>query len=174
MKAAGSATEVSIDTGLCWRDHVLATWWLRTGAYLVDGVIVIGLGSLARVALGLPIVGVRHHAMGSLFLGLGIGVAITIIYMATMMWKTNGLTVGKHFCHIRVVRSDEKPMTFTTAVIREVLCKQLLFGVAILDVLTRVQSSVVVSLINYLWPLWDRQNRALHDYAAATRVVRDD
>lgn len=28
------------------------------------------------------------------------------------------------------------------------------------------------TLLNYLWPLWDKENRALHDMAASTRVVR--
>ncbi len=30
----------------------------------------------------------------------------------------------------------------------------------------------LVTLANYLWPLWDKENRALHDMAASTRVVR--
>ena len=28
------------------------------------------------------------------------------------------------------------------------------------------------TLLNYLWPLWDKENRPLHDMAASTRVVR--
>jgi uncharacterized RDD family membrane protein YckC len=29
-------------------------------------------------------------------------------------------------------------------------------------------------LANFLWPLWDPQNRAIHDMLAGTRVVRSD
>lgn len=29
-----------------------------------------------------------------------------------------------------------------------------------------------LSLINYLWPLWDDKKQALHDKVAATNVVR--
>jgi len=33
---------------------------------------------------------------------------------------------------------------------------------------------VLVELVDGLWPLWDAQNRAIHDMLAATRVVRAD
>ena len=32
----------------------------------------------------------------------------------------------------------------------------------------------LVSLLDDLWPLWDRENRAIHDMLAGTRVVRAD
>jgi uncharacterized RDD family membrane protein YckC len=28
-------------------------------------------------------------------------------------------------------------------------------------------------LLDILWPLWDEENRALHDFVVNTRVVRD-
>ncbi len=30
----------------------------------------------------------------------------------------------------------------------------------------------ILTLVDYLWPLWDDQNRAIHDMIAETRVVR--
>jgi uncharacterized RDD family membrane protein YckC len=30
----------------------------------------------------------------------------------------------------------------------------------------------IVSLIDVLWPLWDEENRALHDFVVNTRVIR--
>ena len=30
----------------------------------------------------------------------------------------------------------------------------------------------IPTLLDYLWPLWDEQNRALHDMLASSRVVQ--
>jgi uncharacterized RDD family membrane protein YckC len=58
-------------------------------------------------------------------------------------------------------------MTFGWAMLREVAVKALLFGGL---------GSVTVglaSLLDVLWPLWDDENRALHDFIVDTRVVQD-
>jgi uncharacterized RDD family membrane protein YckC len=33
--------------------------------------------------------------------------------------------------------------------------------------------AVILGLMDVLWPLWDEENRALHDFFVDTRVVRD-
>jgi uncharacterized RDD family membrane protein YckC len=66
-----------------------------------------------------------------------------------------------------VVRANGERMTFGWAMLREVAVKSLLFGIA---------GSVtfgLASLADYLWPLWDDENRALHDFIVNTRVVKD-
>jgi RDD family protein len=50
--------------------------------------------------------------------------------------------------------------------LREVVVKWLLFN-AVLGSLT----AGIALLIDYLWPLWDEENRALHDYLVNTRTV---
>jgi hypothetical protein len=58
-------------------------------------------------------------------------------------------------------------MTFAYAMLREVGVKALLFGIA---------GSVTAGLANLadvLWPLWDDENRALHDFVVNSRVVQD-
>jgi uncharacterized RDD family membrane protein YckC len=65
------------------------------------------------------------------------------------------------------VRANGKRMTFGWAMLREVAVKSLLFGFV---------SSItfgLASLADCLWPLWDDENRALHDFIVDTRVVRD-
>lgn len=78
----------------------------------------------------------------------------------------NGQTWGKQLLDIRVVRDSGRPFDFWTAALREIVLKQLAVGAA----------SVIVPLIpfllDYLWPLWDNRNRALHDMGASTHVVR--
>ena len=58
-------------------------------------------------------------------------------------------------------------MTFGYAMLREVAVKALLFG--ILSSLT----AGLASLLDVLWPLWDDENRALHDFIVDSRVVQD-
>jgi uncharacterized RDD family membrane protein YckC len=67
---------------------------------------------------------------------------------------------------IRVVRASGEPMTFGVAFLREVLVKWFLFA-AVLGSVTLGLAGVV----DYLWPLWDEENRALHDYVVNTRTV---
>ncbi len=51
--------------------------------------------------------------------------------------------------------------------LREVVVKWLLFGL----VLGSITAGIAV-LIDYLWPLWDEENRALHDLIVNTRTIR--
>ena len=93
--------------------------------------------------------------------------AIVIVYAPLMMAKTNGQTLGRMATGIRVVRADGKPMDFGYAMLREVVVKWLLFNV--------VGGSVTFGLawlIDVLWPLWDEENRALHDMIVNSRVIK--
>jgi uncharacterized RDD family membrane protein YckC len=65
-----------------------------------------------------------------------------------------------------VVRAKGQTMSFGFAMLREVAVKALLFGIV---------SSLtfgLASLLDVLWPLWDEENRALHDFIVDTRVIR--
>ena len=50
---------------------------------------------------------------------------------------------------------------------REVLVKDILF-----EGHRRASRSGSSTLVNYLWPLWDEHNEALHDKMCDTRVVQ--
>ena len=95
--------------------------------------------------------------------------AITVVaflYAPILMSRTNGQTFGRMALGIRVIRADGGPMTFWFAMLREVLVKTLLVGV--------VSSATfgLASVLDALWPLWDEENRALHDLVVNTRVIR--
>ena len=78
----------------------------------------------------------------------------------------NGQTWGKQLVRIRVVRLDGAPVDANTAVLREVLCKNVIFWTL------AVCAVFIPTLVNYLWPLFDKRNQALHDKMANTLVVR--
>lgn len=155
----------------------LAGWWTRFAAWLVDvvflcllliplvliaGVIGIDTGTSASSGSSASFSAEDGQFLAIMFLWW-IGV---ILYAPTTMSRMQGSTPGKRIMGIRVVRADGSPLTFGFAFFREVLIK----GVV-------VQAVGVVTFglgwfINYVWPLWDSENRALHDFAVRSRVVR--
>jgi uncharacterized RDD family membrane protein YckC len=155
--------------------YQLAGWWSRVGATVIDGLI-IGVGALIILAIFGAVFSVGFFASEdtgviALIVGLMLGfVAVAIVallYAPLMMARTNGKTLGRMAMGIRVVRANGQPMTFGWAMLREVAVKALLFGVA---------GSLTFGLANLadvLWPLWDEENRALHDFVVDTRTVRD-
>jgi uncharacterized RDD family membrane protein YckC len=153
----------------------LAGWWSRVGAQLIDG-LVIGVASTIIIVLLVAIGATGFLAndtagwigvvLTSLFAGLAV-LAVVICYAPLMMAKTNGQTLGRMATGIRVVRANGKPMDFGYAMLREVAVKWLLFNV--------VGGSVTFGLawlVDVLWPLWDEENRALHDMVVDSRVIR--
>jgi uncharacterized RDD family membrane protein YckC len=78
----------------------------------------------------------------------------------------NGQTRGKQIVGIRVVRDTGQPIDMVFGFFREFVVKNLLFGVIGSFFLS------IPTLINYLWPLWDDQNRCLHDMIVSTHVVQ--
>ncbi len=156
--------------------YVLSGWWSRAGAALIDGLI-IGIGALLITALFGSVFSVGFFASDeagvvSLIVGLflaSIAVAIVaLIYAPLMMARTNGKTIGRMAVGNRVVRANGEPMTFGWAMLREVAVKALLIW--------GVGGSVtfgLAPLLDVLWPLWDDENRALHDFVVDTRTVKD-
>jgi uncharacterized RDD family membrane protein YckC len=78
----------------------------------------------------------------------------------------NGQTLGKQALGIRVVRDNGEAMGFGWAALREIVVKGFLvaFAGAIIPFLPW--------LLDNLWPLWDSENRALHDMIVSTHVVQ--
>jgi uncharacterized RDD family membrane protein YckC len=151
---------------------VLAGWWSRVWAYLIDGLIV-GVGALILflpiVAAGLTVdtdAGWAALAAAGFVWLLCLAVA-ALLYAPAMMARTNGRTLGRMATNIRVVRASGEPISFGFAVLREVVVKWFLFGVA------GAITGGIAQLLDVLWPLWDEQNRCVHDFAVDTRVVRD-
>jgi uncharacterized RDD family membrane protein YckC len=152
--------------------YVLAGWWSRVGAALIDGLII---GIVATILLAIFGVGFTStdsdEGVGALIVaGIVSTIAFAVaalLYAPLMMAKTNGKTLGRMAVGNRVVRANGQPMTFGWAMLREVAVKMLLVGVV---------NSVtfgLAGLLDVLWPLWDDENRALHDFVVDTRTVKD-
>jgi uncharacterized RDD family membrane protein YckC len=155
--------------------YVLAGWWSRVGAQIIDGII-IGVGALI---LFLPIgavagVGFADDSDASIaaaIIGLLLWVVcvavIALLYAPAMMARTNGKTLGRMVMNIRVVRTSGETVTFGWAMLREVAVKAIGFGIA------GTLTGGIANLLDVLWPLWDEENRALHDFIVQSRVVKD-
>ena len=154
-----------------WAGRPLAGWGSRLAAYLIDFLIVL----IPVVILAIVLIGEAGEAdsvggwiVASVLYALLLG-AVFLLYAPLLMMRggeRNGQTLGKQMVGIRVVRDSGEPFGFGWGALREVLLKQLAVNIA---------SSIIPFIpwfLNYFWPLWDDQNRALHDMAAQTHVVK--
>jgi uncharacterized RDD family membrane protein YckC len=95
---------------------------------------------------------------------------VTVLLYAPLTMRRpgarNGQTWGKQLVGIRVVRMSGEPSTFASAAVREAGAKLLLFGVG------GALLAWIPTLVDLLWPIWDDENRALHDMLVDTCVVR--
>ena len=149
----------------------LASWGSRAIALILDG-IVISLGAvvvfaiLAALGLTVDTDGGAAAFIVTAFFGVLAFSLVALLYAPILMSRTNGQTLGRMVVNIRVIRADGGPMTFWFAVLREIVVKSLLVGVV---------SSLTFGLswlLDILWPLWDEENRALHDFVVNTRVIK--
>jgi len=94
---------------------------------------------------------------------------VAFLYSPLLMMRAgehNGQTLGKQALGIRVVRDTGEAMGFGWAALREIVVKGFLvaFAGAIIPFLPW--------LLDNLWPLWDSENRAVHDMIVSTHVVQ--
>ena len=153
----------------------LASWGSRLGAWFID-LLIVGVPALIVLAiLGAGVVasgdddGGFIAFVGALILTILVITVIALLYAPLLMMRQgprNGQTIGKQLLDIRAVRDNGQPWTFGSAALREVVMKQLAVGIA---------SSIIPFIpwfLNYFWPLWDDENRALHDMAVSSHVVK--
>ena len=112
-----------------------AGFWIRVAAILID-LILVGMicGPLGAPELILP------------------GLAA----YGAAMWKFKGTTIGGIVCGLRVVRLDDRPLDWPTAVVRALGCFL----------------SLAVAGLGFVWVVFDRERQSWHDKIAGTVVVR--
>jgi uncharacterized RDD family membrane protein YckC len=108
--------------------------------------------------------------------GIVTGILSGLLYLVALLFYApvlmgrqgahNGQTWGKQIVGIRVVRDSGQPVDIGFGFLREVVVKGLLFAFVGSFFFS------IPTLIDYLWPLWDDQNRALHDMVVTTHVVK--
>jgi uncharacterized RDD family membrane protein YckC len=140
----------------------LADWWTRAGGFLLDQLIVASAAILAALAIAAA---TGAGGRSTDLLAYATAIPLGILYAPLLMARAgarNGQTLGKQIVGIRVVRTDGAPVTFWTGFVRTVIAQQLLIAVTF----------YVYAVVDYLWPLRDPQNQALHDKIAKTWVLR--
>ncbi|MDX6649744.1 MAG: hypothetical protein QOJ97_1695 [Solirubrobacteraceae bacterium] len=145
-----------------------ATWGTRVGAALLDWV----FSLVVPLAVGIPLAasGVNGLEIAG---GVIIVAALTIgwpVYASVTEARTGehaGQTIGKQLVGIRVVRDNGEPIGFGFALLRELAVRWGLFG--LLGGLF-----FFPPFLDVLWPIWDEENRTLHDMVVSTHVVYAD
>ncbi|GAA2742692.1 hypothetical protein GCM10009868_13630 [Terrabacter aerolatus] len=155
----------------------LASWGKRVAAWLIDGVL-LGIVGGAVAWAATPAL---QQTMSRLFdaasrgdqaaatqlqseligpsVQFGIVLWLVVTAYCLVFWTTTGQTLGKMALGISVRRAAEPgPLPLGTALLRRVVP---LAG----------QFLSLLTLIDYLWPLWDDKRQALHDKVASTQVV---
>jgi uncharacterized RDD family membrane protein YckC len=152
-----------------WARTPLAGWWSRVGATVVDALIL-------TIPVILLVILVLAVFAGSDVAGIVVAIvaffgyiAIALLYAPFLMKREgrhNGQTWGRQVLGIRVVRDNGQPVDFGFGLLREFVVKNLLFGVV------GGFFASIPTLVDYLWPLWDDENRALHDMVVSSHVVQ--
>jgi uncharacterized RDD family membrane protein YckC len=152
-----------------WRGQPLASWGSRVGATLIDWLILLVPAVVLAVIVVAIASGSDTGAVVTGILGFLAYLVVLFIYAPVLMARqgpNNGQTWGKQMLGIRVVRDNGLPMSFGWAALREIAIKGLALSIA---------SSIIPLIplfLDYFWPLWDDENRALHDMVVSTHVVR--
>jgi uncharacterized RDD family membrane protein YckC len=153
-----------------WAGPPLADWWPRVGATLLDWLVVF-VAFVPLVVPGIVLVAVNDGgALGIVLLVLGgltwaVGSFLYAPFFVQRSGQHNGQTLGKQWVGLRVVRDKGEPFGFGWALLREFVVKYLLF-------VSVGGSFLIPTLLDWLWPLWDDENRALHDMIVSTHVVK--
>jgi uncharacterized RDD family membrane protein YckC len=153
-----------------WAGPPLASWGSRVGASLLDSLVFL-IAVAVLVAPGVVLLIVDSTAAGVVLLILGglAYLALYVLYGAYFMQRQgerNGQTPGKQWVGIRVVRDNGEPYDWGSGLLREFVVKELLFR------WVGSWFAGIPWLVDVLWPLWEDENRALHDLIVKSHVVQ--
>jgi uncharacterized RDD family membrane protein YckC len=152
-----------------WAGKPLAGWGTRLAATLIDWVIlIIPVGVITAIVVAAA---TSSDTAGwvSGVIGFLAYLVVAFLYAPLLMARDgarNGQTWGKQLMNIRVARDSGERIGFGWGALREIAVKGLLVGIASSII------PVIPWILNYFWPLWDDQNRALHDMVVSSHVVR--
>jgi uncharacterized RDD family membrane protein YckC len=145
-----------------------STWGTRVGAALLDWLfaivapLVVGVPLAASGVTGLEVAGGVIVAAAFTF-GWPLYAAIT----EARSGERAGQTIGKQLVGIRVVRDNGERIGFGFALLRELAVRWGLFGLI-------GGLFFFPPFLDLLWPIWDEENRTLHDMVVSTHVVYAD
>lgn len=121
-----------------------AGFWIRTGALFID------------VILGAIIFGIAGDMMPRFLHVHGPSpFMLTLAIYGAILWKLKGSTIGGIVCGLRVVRLDNRPIDWATAIVRALSCFL----------------SLMVAGLGFIWVAIDDEKQSWHDKIAGTTVV---
>jgi uncharacterized RDD family membrane protein YckC len=166
----GTAPGYGYDNGMALGSPY-AGWGTRLGGWLIDLVIFVVVqlvvGAVLRHSNALTLHftttmhdGTIHHERID-FLVYIITLVLAVIYATVLIGGQRGQSVGMMAVGIRAVRdgTTDVPAGHGKA-----------FGRSLLEQVLRF--TVIIWILDMLWPLWDGKNQTLHDKAAGTVVLR--
>jgi uncharacterized RDD family membrane protein YckC len=138
-----------------------ASWGRRLGAYLLDTIILVVPLLLVVLAVFLADPGEDSAAWYVALVAYLALIVLPFVYFTLFHGDARGQTPGKRLVGIRVVGDETgNRIGYGRAFGRYVIT--VVFGFLLIP-----------WLLDYLWPLWDRKNQALHDKIVGSVVVRD-
>jgi len=153
-----------------WVGRPLASWGSRVGAQLLDALIlVIPSAILIALVLGVFLAGSDVGGVIAAIIAFLLYIVVALFYAPVLMAREgphNGQSWGKQILGITVIRDNGQQIELGFAFLREFVVKNLLFGVI------GGFFAGIPTLVDYLWPLWDDENRCLHDMVVSTHVIR--
>ena len=150
-----------------------ATWGQRVLGSLVDAVVYFGVTILMYMILVLPAlflggIGGDPGSGFPVFALLGIGV-FGVLYFGFLLYNeiylrsTRGATIGQGVMGLKTVTPEGGVPATGSLVLRFV--SKIAFGVI-------PCVGTVLTLVDYLFPLWDEKKQTLHDKVAGTFVIK--
>ncbi|HEX9300395.1 MAG TPA: RDD family protein [Actinomycetota bacterium] len=152
-----------------------ASFWIRVAATLIDGLVFLPLSIPFLIAVWNRMstevdrsISTGRHIDTTRYVGRYAGwafaiAAATYAYQALMVRYLGG-TLGKLAVGIRVRTADGNVPGWREALLRPILQLIVSFG-------SFVPGAGLITLLDDLWMLWDRQKQTLHDKVAGTIVV---
>jgi len=102
------------------------------------------------------IVGIAFGLIHSLWHGFGGVYPFWYVVYCVVMWATKGTTIGGIICSLKVVRLDDRPVTWSVAIVRAL----------------SAFLSLVVAGLGFIWVAFDDERQSWHDKIAGTTIVR--
>jgi uncharacterized RDD family membrane protein YckC len=157
----GDAAEREAALGSPGGDREFASWGRRLGAYLLDTLIIlVPLVVIIVVAVIAADGGEDDGAWAVVGLAYLAWIVLPFVYFTFFHGDARGQTPGKRALGIRVARDERgSSIGYGRAFGRYAIT--FVFGIFVLPV-----------VLDYLWPLWDSKNQALHDKVVGSVVVR--
>ena len=145
----------------------LAGWWMRFGAYAADTVILVPVASvLFFVIWGAGVAPGLAALIAAAATDYGIRGLVYAPLLMRRPGRRNGQTLGKQLAGTRVRREDDRRIGYAFAMKREWMVRTLLIQVGGV-----VFTGGLAILLDYIFPLLDDRNQALHDRVASTVVL---